>query len=102
MSSVLVADRQLESLGFQRVAAITVTAVNMPDPPADAAYAYIQADGGALRWRDDGTAPTDAIGHYLAANEDHWYTVDKFPARFIRDADESEVTNLHVTYYKPL
>lgn len=101
MHGVLVADRQLVSLGFERVANITTTVVALPDIPPDAMYAYVQADGGALRWRDDGTDPTDAIGHYLAANEDRWYTVENLPIRFIQDVDETETTNLHVTYYKP-
>jgi hypothetical protein len=102
MHGILSADRPVQSLGFNRVANITSTVVDMPDPPVNAVYAYIQADGGALRWRDDGTDPTATIGHYLDINEDRWYTVDKFPARFIRDTDETETTNLHVTYYAPI
>lgn len=101
MHGVLVADRQLVSLGFERVATITSTVVGLPNVPKDAMYAYVQADGGALRWRDDGTDPTASIGHYLAANGDRWYTVKNLPIRFIRDTDEIETTNLHVTYYKP-
>lgn len=99
MQGVLVADRPLRSLGFKRVATITSTVVALPDIPSNAAYAYIQADGGDLRWRDDGTDPTSTVGHYLAANDDLWYVVDRLPIRFIRDTDEAETTNLHVTYY---
>lgn len=99
---MMFADRQLQSLGFKRIATITSTVVALPDIPKKAAYAYIQADGGDLRWRDDGTDPTATVGHLLAMNEDHWYTVDRLPIRFIRDTDEVEVTNLHVTYYAPI
>lgn len=98
---MLFADRPLQSLGFERVAGITTTAVGLPNVPPKAAYAYIQADGGDLRWRDDGTSPTATIGHMLKRNDDHWYTVDKLPAFFVRDTDETDPTNLHVTYYAP-
>jgi len=98
---MLFADRPLKTLGFERIAGITTTAVGLPNVPPDAAYAYIQADGGDLRWRDDGTNPTATVGHMLKRNDDHWYTVDKLPISFIRDTDEADPTNLHVTYYAP-
>lgn len=37
-------------------------AIALPNIPADAARAWIQADGGDARWRDDATNPTAAIG----------------------------------------
>lgn len=100
---MLFADRLLQSLGFERIAGITTTAVGLPNVPPKAAYAYIQADGGDLRWRDDptGTAPTGTVGHMLKRNDDHWYTVADLPIRFVRDSAETDPTNLHVTYYKP-
>lgn len=98
---MLFSDHPVETLGFKRVAGITTTVVGLPDVPSDASYAYIQADGGDLRWRDDGTSPTATVGHLLQRNDDHWYTVDTLPIRFIRDTDETDPTNLHVTYYKP-
>jgi hypothetical protein len=98
---MIVADRQLTPLGFGRTAGVTTPAIRLPSLPVDAMYAYIQADGGDLRWRDDGTDPTATVGHFLAMNDALWYVGDLHKIRFIRDTSESSDTNLHVSYYKP-
>src|SRR3989337_2492371 len=50
-------------LGFQSIAAITVaTALTVP---AGTVVAYIQVEGQAVRWRDDGTNPTSVAGLIL-------------------------------------
>lgn len=100
MHGVIAADRPLEPLGFQRIATITTTVVNLTVPNG-ASYAYIQADGGALRWRDDGTQPTATVGHLLAADDDLWYVADLNKIQFIRNTGEAATTNLHISFYKP-
>jgi hypothetical protein len=51
---------KLVPLGYQQ---ISTPAVATPlTVPAGANYVYIQVDTQAIRWRDDGTAPTAAIG----------------------------------------
>jgi hypothetical protein len=51
-------------LGYQHVAVSTVSASGLT-PPAGVRFALIQADGANIRWRDDGVAPTAAIGNRL-------------------------------------
>lgn len=67
----------LRPLGLVSVAVAT-TAVTTLSPPLGATGALIQATGGNINWRDDGTPPTNAAGGgmVLAANaEPQWYGV---------------------------
>lgn len=52
-------------LGYQQVTA-TGTAFNLPNIPAGATQAVIYVEAQAVRYRDDGTAPTTTIGAPLA------------------------------------
>jgi gentisate 1,2-dioxygenase len=51
-------------LGYQRVAINTVSASGLT-PPAGTRVALIQAEGANIRYRDDGVAPTAAVGNRL-------------------------------------
>ena len=93
---MIIADRPLTPLGFAGVLGV-VGVVKLPSTPVSAAYAYIQADGGDLRWRDDGTDPTSSVGMLIMDGEDLWYTGDLHTIRFIAVT----TANLHVSYYKP-
>lgn len=53
------------ALGYRQVTA-TSGAFALPTPPAGTRRAIIQADGQALRWRDDGTNPTATVGMLIA------------------------------------
>jgi hypothetical protein len=46
--------------GYQQITMTTLKAVLTV--PAGATVAYVVVEGQAMRWRDDGTAPTAAIG----------------------------------------
>jgi hypothetical protein len=52
--------------GYQRVTA-TGSVFPLPSPPAGTRRAIIQAEGGDLRWRDDGTDPTATVGMRVLA-----------------------------------
>lgn len=65
-------------------------------PPAGTAYALIQAEGGSVRWRDDGAAPTATIGMILTATGELRYDGDFAALQFVRMDEEAR---LNVTYY---
>lgn len=59
-------------LGYQQITSIAAaTALTVP---AGASIALIQAEAQAVRWRDDGTNPTAAVGYPLAAGSELVYS----------------------------
>jgi len=81
-------------LGYEQLASIaTSTAVNAP---AGTRMAVITCTGQAVRWRDDGTAPTAAVGMPMAVNAVLVYTGNVHALRFI----ETAVTGIvDISYY---
>lgn len=90
----------LKVLKFEQHDDIQAAAIRL-EPPVDATYAYLNAHGGDIRWRDDGTDPTGDIGHILREGDDLWYTVDLKTIAFVRDSGSSGTTDMSVSYYKP-
>lgn len=81
-------------VGYQQLTSLaTSTALTVP---ASAQFALIQAEAQALRYRDDGVAPTAAIGMVLAVGDSIWYTGDLVALRIIQVA-ASGIAN--VSYY---
>lgn len=58
--------------GYQRVTA-TGSVFPLPSPPAGTRRAIVQAEGGDLRWRDDGADPTATIGMRIPAGGEFRY-----------------------------
>lgn len=80
--------------GYQRITSLTAsTALTVP---AGARLALIEAEGVAIRWRDDGTAPTASVGMTIAAGATLPYAGDLAAIRLIQAASGS-VAN--VSYY---
>lgn len=52
-------------LGYQQISATTLASATNLSPPDGARVADIQVDTATVRYRDDGTAPTTAIGIQL-------------------------------------
>lgn len=52
--------------GYRRVSA-SGSVFSLPDPPEGTRRAIVQAEGGDLRWRDDGTDPTANLGMRIPA-----------------------------------
>jgi hypothetical protein len=52
-------------LGNQQISAATLATATPLTIPAGATVALVSVDTAAVRWRDDGTAPTAAIGTQL-------------------------------------
>ncbi len=52
-------------LGYQQISAATLATATALTIPAGAMVAMVSVDTAGVRWRDDGTAPTAAIGMAL-------------------------------------
>lgn len=95
----VVADRPLKPLGFEQFE-VTASSQGLPSIPKTAAYAYVQAQGGLLRWRDDGTAPDGNTGHLMDDTDDLFYIGDLHKFFVIKDAAEVASVYLSVSYYE--
>jgi len=92
---VAVSDKKLSPLGYEQ---ITVDSAKGLTVPTGATHALIQAQDQDIRWRDDGTDPTDTVGVVLKAGYDIWYTGDLSAFKAIQTAATGK---LNVVYYKP-
>jgi len=89
-----VADAYHIPKGYQQITDLS-SAVGLTVPDG-ASYAVIQAEDENVRYRDDGTSPTDAVGMLLEATDSIRYVSDLSAVEFI------EVTSgakLNVSYY---
>lgn len=64
--------------------------------PTGARYAFITVEGGPVRWRDDGTAPTIALGQYVAPGS-FWYYGNLSMIQFILAT--ATAATIDVSYY---
>lgn len=89
-----VVNAQMYPLGFQQITA-TATAVGLT-PPAGARIAVIDVEAQNIRWRDDGTDPTAAVGMRILVNSESKYSGDLSAIKFIA---ETAGAILNVSYY---
>lgn len=80
--------------GYQKLTSLA-TAVGLTVPDG-ASHALIQAEGKAVRWRDDGTDPTVADGLSIATDTIFSYHGALARIRFIETA---ATATLHVAFY---
>lgn len=89
-------------LGYQQITTISSsTALTVPAVDANGAYqkptvAVMVAEAQAVRWRDDGTAPSATVGMPLAVGVTFVYDGDLTKIRFFEQAGGAK---LNVTYY---
>lgn len=79
--------------GYQQISLTAGTAVSLTVPGL-AYIAHIQAYDGALRYRDDGTAPTSSTGMSIASAGDIWYDGDLDAIQLISESGTIEVNVL--------
>ena len=91
-------------MGYQQiVGAVASTALTVPsrDPVTGLAGTPIQAviicEGQGIRWRDDGVAPTAAVGMPIAIGTVFVYDGDLTRLRIIQQA---ATATINVAYYK--
>lgn len=81
-------------LGYQQITSLSAsTALTVP---SGATLAVIIPESQAVRWRDDGTAPTGSVGMPLAIATTLSYDGDLSRIRFIEQAPSAK---LNVSYY---
>jgi hypothetical protein len=67
--------RAEKALGYQQLTAGSIDAsAGFASVPDGTVMIVFQAEAQAIRWRDDGTAPTVAIGQPLAVGQSYVYT----------------------------
>lgn len=97
-----VADGNLEPLGYARYDTLS-SAVSLSDSPAAgiakpaaARLALFVVKDQAVRWRDDGSAPTASAGIPIEVDIPFWYNGDLDALQFIEVTAGAE---LNVAYY---
>lgn len=88
---------QLTQLGFAQ-ATVSTAAIALPSVPARCTKALITVEGQPVRWRDDGTAPTAAVGQPIAAGGVLEYEGIPSAVRVIRSGAAD--ATLDVAYYR--
>lgn len=89
-------------LGYQQITslsastALTVPVVDKNGLSCTPSIAIITPESQAVRWRDDGTAPTATVGMPLAVGATLQYDGDLTQIRFIEQTGSAK---LNVTYY---
>lgn len=83
------------NLGYQQITSLG-SAVGLTIP-AGAIYAAIRAEAQAVRWRDDGTNPTAAVGTPLEVGETLNYDGNLAAIKFIEQVGGAK---LNVSYYR--
>lgn len=89
-------------LGYQQITslsastALTVPVVDKNGLSCTPAIAIITPETQAVRWRDDGVAPTASVGMPLAVGSTLQYDGDLTQIRFIEQTGSAKI---NVTYY---
>lgn len=89
-------------LGYQQITSLsastglTVPSVDVNGLSCRPSIAIIVAEGAAVRWRDDGVAPTASVGMPLATGVTLQYDGDLSQIKFI---EQTASAKLNVTYY---
>jgi len=81
-------------LGYQQITSLS-GATNLT-VPATATYAVIVPETQAVRWRDDGTAPTASIGMPVAVGAALLYDGNLRGIQFIEQAASAKI---NISYY---
>lgn len=82
----------MRCLGYQQITDLS-SAVALT-VPTGATHADIQAEAQPVRWRMDGTNPTDSVGTRLLADQSIWAVGELARLRFIEES-ASAVLNVH-------
>lgn len=84
-------------LGYEQILTATLAVATQLNKPAYTKVAYVQVEGGQVRYRDDGVNPTAAIGMLLVDGAVLEYSGDLSTLKFIT---ESGTPKLNVSYYE--
>ena len=99
MHPMMVISEQIDAIqGSLEQATVSTVALALPDIPSGAKMAHLSVGDAGIRYTEDGTTPTDAIGHPAGAGADFNVlgrnNLERF--RMIATSTDSTVT---ITYY---
>jgi hypothetical protein len=95
--SSTVAPTYTNPLGYQQISSVQLGTSQSLNVPAGAMRAVVQNNGAqAVRWRGDGSDPTDTVGQRIIGGDSIDVTGSLSALRFIREA---EGVQLDVAYY---
>jgi hypothetical protein len=86
--------------GFQQITSLSSAAALTIPTGADGLKpirALIHCESQAVRWRDDGTAPTATVGMRLQVGQELDYDADLTKIQFIEEVASAK---LNITYYR--
>ena len=86
---------QRQPLGYEQIT--DLSSAETLTPPLGTRLVIVQCETQAVRWRDDGTAPTATVGMPLATGVDKVYTGDFSAIKFIEQVAGAK---LNISYYK--
>jgi hypothetical protein len=78
------------TLGYQQLTSLTGSTA-FTSVPAGTIYAVVSVETQAIRWRDDGVAPTASVGMPVAAGSSFAYTTNFIGFRIIQQAASATV-----------
>lgn len=89
----------IKPCGLQQIVAATLANAQTLTPPAvdRANICVIQAEGGALRYTDDGTVPTATVGMVINSGETMAYQGDLTAVKLIR---KDATASANINYYR--
>jgi len=87
-------DSTLTPKGFEKITGLS--SAKSLTVPSGSRLALVQCETQDVRWRDDGTAPTAAVGFLLETSVNFWYSGDLSALQLI-ETNASAVVN--VCYY---
>lgn len=86
------------SIGYQQITSMaSATSLTVPTTGGPVVWALICAETAAVRWRDDGTAPTASVGQPLAAGQCFQYAGPLLTIQFIAQTGSPV---LDISYYR--
>lgn len=83
-------------VGFQQITSLAA-AQSLTVPTEGCTFFVVQAEGQSVRYRQDGTDPTAAVGMTLAVGAAVNFTTDPSKVRFIETAASAKI---NVEFYK--
>lgn len=83
------------ALGYQQITSLSASTAL--DIPAGTALILVTPQTQAVRWRDDGTAPTATVGYPLAAGSELRYDARSMAA--LRFIEQTASAAINVVYY---
>lgn len=84
-------------LGYTQITSLA-SATGIGPVPIDAIMALIEVEGAAVRYRDDGSAPTASVGMPLVPGQEFSYSVVDFTQ--IEFIQQSSGAILNISWYK--